>query len=201
MQSSEREFECSSGQSVRFALLTHRRYPWLAQAEAVQRLRTGFRRAAQRRPWVWEAAVVLPDVVYGVWRLPADDPDPRPRWRAVKAHCTRHLRHAPGLPEGRLWARGVEWSTLDAASSEAEAAEWRRQIDWMHWEPVRRGFVARPEAWRYSSYRRWLARGDYPEAWPGPSAVPSAAEGEAEEVLLSGAGAGTAAAGGAEALR
>ncbi len=155
------------GRCVRFCLTTYQAHPWLARPEAVQRLRTAFRCAARRRPWRWDAAVVLPDAVHGLWRLPPDDPDPRPRWQAVKAHCTRHLRHWPGLPRGRLWSRGVEWW-------EVSEERWRTELDRIHWEPVRRGLAARPEDWRYTSYRRCRAAGLYAPGWPGPEAeVPS----------------------------
>ncbi|MFP4147533.1 MAG: hypothetical protein ACLFSI_07445 [Halorhodospira sp.] len=148
---------------VRFAFTTDRDHPWLGRPEAVQRLRTAFRCAARRRPWRWDAAVVLPDAVHGLWRLPPEDPDPRPRWQAVKAHCTRHLRYWPGLPRGRLWAPGVIWW-------EVAEAQWRSEVGRIHWEPVRRGLVARPEEWRYSSCHRWLAAGVYPPGGSGPEA-------------------------------
>ena len=146
---------------VYFVFYTYRRHPWLARPEAVQRLRTGFREVARRRPWVWDGAVILPDAVHGLWSLPADDPEPRSRWQAVKAHCTRHLRNWPGLPQGKLWAKGVEWR-------EVAAPEWRYYLDELHWEPVRRGLAARPECWRYSSFRRCRAAGLY-----GPSGAGS----------------------------
>ncbi|MBK5944553.1 MAG: transposase [Halorhodospira halophila] len=147
---------------VRFCLTTHGNHPWLARPEAVQRLRTAFRQVARRRPLTWDAAVVLPDAVHGLWRLPRDDPDPRPRWQAAKAHCTRHLRNWPGLPRGRLWQPGVHWW-------EVEPDRWREALDEIHWEPVRRGLAGRPEGWRYSSFRRCQAAGLYPVGWSGPS--------------------------------
>ncbi len=136
---------------IRFTIRTHDGHPWLARPEAVQRLRTAFRRVARQRPWVWGAAVVLPDAVHGLWKLPPDDPDPRPRWQAVKAHCTRHLRHWPGLPDGRLWARGTQWWVIGPEA-------WEEAIAAIHWEPVRRGLVGAPEAWRYSSCRGFSRR-------------------------------------------
>lgn len=139
--------QSSLGRRVYFIFYTYRRHPWLARPEAVQRLRTAFREVASRRPWAWGGAVILPDAVHGLWCLPPEDPDPRLRWQAVKAHCTRHLRNWPGLPQGRLWQRGVEWH-------EVAAEEWQQYLDRIHWEPVRRGLVASPESWRYSSWRR-----------------------------------------------
>jgi putative transposase len=139
---------------VLFSFYTYRRHPWLARPEAVQRLRTAFREVSRRRPWHWDGAVILPDAVHGMWHLPPDDPEPVSRWRAVKAHCTRHLRNWPGLPQGKLWQRGVEWR-------EVASHEWRQCLDSIHWEPVRRGLAARPECWRYSSYRRCQRAGLY----------------------------------------
>ncbi len=147
------------GRPLVCTVFTDCRHPWLGRPEAVNRLRAAFRYARARRPFVIDAAVVLPDRVHAVWRVPEDDPAPGPRWHLIKTHCTRHLRGWPGLPRGRLWAKGYQARVIDPAA-------WGAWLDWLHYEPVRLGFVPRPDGWPYSSYRRWRAAGRYPCGWP-----------------------------------
>jgi len=40
-----------------------------------------------------------------------------------------------------------------------------RHMDYVHYNPVKHGYVNRPEDWPYSSYRSWVERGVYPEQW------------------------------------
>lgn len=35
------------------------------------------------------------------------------------------------------------------------ANEFRQRLDYMHWNPVRKGFVQRPEEWMWSSYNNF----------------------------------------------
>jgi putative transposase len=38
-------------------------------------------------------------------------------------------------------------------------------INYTHWNPIKHGFVHRPEDWRWSSYQHWLKMGFYGEDW------------------------------------
>jgi putative transposase len=40
-----------------------------------------------------------------------------------------------------------------------------RHLDYIHWNPVKHGFVDHPEDWPQSSFLDWLERGYYPENW------------------------------------
>jgi hypothetical protein len=40
--------------------------------------------------------------------------------------------------------------------------EWRNRIDYVHYNPVKHGYVARPADWRCSSFDRARRRGWYP---------------------------------------
>ena len=40
-----------------------------------------------------------------------------------------------------------------------------RHLDYIHYNPVKHGYVRRPEDWRRSSYAAWLARGYYESGW------------------------------------
>ena len=116
------------------------------------------------RPFGIDAWVVLPDHLHCIWRLPDGDTDYSARWGAIKARFTRAVREVDG--------RKVGWNpTLRSASklTKGDAGLWQRRF-WEHhirdvadmaahlrycwWNPVKHGFVTRPEDWPYSSYHR-----------------------------------------------
>jgi putative transposase len=43
--------------------------------------------------------------------------------------------------------------------------DWRRHVDYIHYNPVKHGLVNRPTAWRWSSFAKAVAKGWYEESW------------------------------------
>jgi len=57
------------------------------------------------------------------------------------------LRHPPY----RFWQDGGGYGR-----NYFDVEEIRKQVDYIHANPVRRGFVSNPEDWKWSSARNWL---------------------------------------------
>ncbi len=127
----------------------------------IARLREAVRVTKAERPFAIEAWVVLPDHLHCIWTLPEGDCDFPTRWRLIKSRFSR------GLPKGPLRA---------SHRHQQERGLWQRRY-WEHhlrtpadhaahmrycWQnPVKHGFVARPDAWPYSSIHRDIAAGRY----------------------------------------
>jgi putative transposase len=43
--------------------------------------------------------------------------------------------------------------------------DFRKHLDYIHYNPVKHGYVSGPEDWEYSSYREWVKRGVYTIGW------------------------------------
>jgi len=43
--------------------------------------------------------------------------------------------------------------------------DFNRHVDYIHYNPVKHGYVDRLEDWPRSSYRQWMARGYYELGW------------------------------------
>ena len=71
-----------------------------ALVQHVDVVRNAFRIARQKRPFIIEAIVILPEHLHAVWTLPTGDSDFSSRWLRIKAHFTRRLV-AKGLPVER----------------------------------------------------------------------------------------------------
>ena len=63
------------GTTYFFTVVTHERKPWFSSARNVAILREAFRHIMAKRPFVVEAAAILPDHLHCLWRLPEGDND------------------------------------------------------------------------------------------------------------------------------
>ena len=43
--------------------------------------------------------------------------------------------------------------------------DWRRHMDYIHYNPVRHGYVNAPKEWEYSSFQEMVSKGWYHENW------------------------------------
>lgn len=73
-------------------------------------------------------------------------------------HAEYHeLMNMPGTT--LLWQDGHEVQRV------AEVETLAMHLDYIHYLPVQRGFVAEPAAWPYGSFALWQARGIYNDRW------------------------------------
>jgi putative transposase len=128
-------------------------------------LRKAYAAEVKRRPWRTEALVLLPEHLHAIWTLPDGDADFSGRWRGIKAGFVRELakagialsRNAKG--EADIWQRRFWEHSL------RDEADFAAHCDYIHFNPVKHGHVARALDWPHSSFHRWVARGVYPADW------------------------------------
>ncbi|MCB1735317.1 MAG: transposase [Gammaproteobacteria bacterium] len=145
-----------------FTVVTHDRRPLFSDAHAIERLRNAFRYVKQRRPFDIDAMVILPDHLHCLWFLPTDDADYATRWQMIKTHFTRAMNRAG--EQGPYWQPRY-WEHLIRDESDLT-----RHRDYIHYNPVKHGLVARPGDWTASSFARFVRDGLYPTNWAaGPS--------------------------------
>lgn len=129
-------------------------------------LRDAVRQARLMRPFHIDACVVLPDHLHCLWTLPPGDADFPSRWRMIKALFSRRVAH----PEDRrrsldrkreagVWQRRYWEHTI------RDDADYAAHMDYIHFNPVKHGVAQHPSAWPFSTFRRCVARGIYPDDW------------------------------------
>jgi putative transposase len=123
---------------------------------------------AKRHPFTIEAIVVLPEHLHCIWTLPAGDADFATRWRLIKTEFSKHLaageRRSPsrvGKGERGIWQRRYWEHTL------CDERDFAAHCDYIHFNPVKHGHVARAADWPYSSFKKFLRSGVYPSDWGG----------------------------------
>jgi putative transposase len=179
-----------------FTVVTEGRRPILI--ENIDRLRRAFRMGLARRPFQIDAIVVLPDHLHAIWRLPEGDSDFSTRWMHIKrcfsagldggvrndgldgsmgtlrfAHPTfRPALQAAPISESKRKKRekGV-WQRRFWEHAIRDEADWRRHMDYVHYNPVKHGYCAAPRDWRYGSFWRCVRAKLYEPDWGIGAAV------------------------------
>jgi len=157
-----------SGGSWFFTVVTERRRPLLREAATVGVLREAFRVVKARRPFQIDAVVVLPDHLHCIWSLPPGDTDYPTRWRLIKTwftkHCDPALRGALDPARVRR-AEQALWQHRYWEHQLQDAEDVARHVEYIHYNPVKHGYVCSPWDWPFSSFRRYVAAGLYAPDW------------------------------------
>jgi len=119
----------------------------------VETLRAAWRDVAASRPFETVAAVVLPDHMHVLWRLPDDDHDFSTRMAQLKAGFTRRLPEAL-KSRGRKGERGV-WQSRYGEHAIRNDDDLAQHVNYIHFNPVKHEYVANPDDWPYSTWARW----------------------------------------------
>lgn len=135
--------------------------------ERVDDLRAAFRDARARYPFRIEALVVLPDHFHLLCSLPDGDADFSTRIRVIKRGFTIRMRDT-GIPlqqdhrgEYDLWQRRFWEHTI------RDERDFQNHVDYIHYNPVKHGWVANVRDWPHSSFHRYVRRGLLPIDWSG----------------------------------
>jgi len=134
----------------------------------IEQLRQAFRYVKQRRPFDIIAAVVLPEHLHCIWTLPSGDCDYSTRWNLLKAHFSRCIDKGERLSASRISKRerGV-WQRRFWAHLITDERDFNQHIDYIHWNPVKHGWVKQVADWPHSSFHRYEKLGIYPLDWGG----------------------------------
>jgi putative transposase len=134
----------------------------------IDRLRRIYASVQKRYPFETIAICILPDHLHAVWELPPGDNNYPLRWNVIKAGFSRGLdettspssskaaRRERGLWQRRYWEHTIRNDT-----------DLERHVDYVHFNPVRHGYVAQVRDWPYSSFHRYVERGILSADWGG----------------------------------
>jgi putative transposase len=141
-----------------FTLVTDRRQPVLTHPDCRHALRRAIISAREQHPFTIEAWVLLPDHLHAIWTLPVNDADFSLRWGKIKASVTRQLR-ASGLCTDSIWQKRFWEHEI------RDESDYRQHMDYIHYNPVKHGFVQNVSDWPHSTFHRQCLLGTYPKEW------------------------------------
>jgi putative transposase len=79
---------------------------------------------------------------------------------SIKRNCTLNFKEAHGIIRSfSLWQNRF-WDHLIR-----DERDLNNHFDYVHWNPVKHGYVRCPEEWSQSTFLHWMSRGYYALGW------------------------------------
>ncbi len=153
-----------------FTVVTYNRRPLFRDPTARRVLRGAFNKTRTRRPFAIDAIILLPDHLHVIWTQPEGDHDFSTRWRKIKERFSRDYQKAGGTEstvtpgQGRKSLVGF-WQPRFWEHTIRDDEDFRRHVDYIHFNPVRHGLATCPHGWEWSSFRRWVRLKFYAADW------------------------------------
>jgi putative transposase len=134
----------------------------------IDHLRRAYATVQNRYPFETIAICVLPDHLHSVWSLPQGDTNFSLRWSQIKSAFSRELaagtqrssskvaKREKGIWQRRYWEHAIRDDT-----------DLQRHVDYIHYNPVKHGYVSKVSDWPHSSFSRYVTRGLLPPDWGG----------------------------------
>jgi putative transposase len=131
-------------------------------------LRNAFNAEQERAPFTVVAFVILPDHLHAIWRLPSGDSDYSNRWRRIKADFSKALPASERVSASKRdkGERGV-WQRRFWEHTIQDEGDLQRHVDYIHFNPVKHGYVNRVADWPHSTFHSYVECGLYPSDWAG----------------------------------
>jgi putative transposase len=142
-------------------------------------LKNALTQVRAEHPFTVDTFVLLPDHLHCIWTLPLGDANYALRWNLIKrlvsqatrqlveasTSCSRQQRRELGLWQRRFWEHQIR-----------DEQDLVKHVEYIHWNPVKHGCVARVRDWPYSSFHRYVRQGLYPLDWASGDETNDAAE-------------------------
>ena len=134
--------------------------------EQVGALRAAFRTVMTAHPFVIDAIVIMPNHLHTLWTLPPEDCDYSTRWRQIKAAFSRAMPKGERISASRQAKneRGI-WQRRFWEHTVRDQRGLNNRFHYIHFNPVRHGYVKQPGEWPHSSFHRAVRQGIYPADW------------------------------------
>jgi putative transposase len=162
----------TKGGTYFFTVITNLRQPILTTEGVRQALRQGIQRARQTLPFKIEAWVLLPDHLHAIWTLPPEDGNYAARWAIIKRQvsnlCGKQFNKIkePSESKRKRQESGI-WQRRYREHQIRDDLDFQRHMDYLHWNPVKHGYVRKVVDWPFSSFHRLVTQEIYPPDWGG----------------------------------
>ncbi len=149
-----------------FTIALQKRHGNELLTQHIDTLRQAVSSVRQRHPFHIHAWVVLPEHLHCIIELPAGDANYAKRWWLIKSTFSRSIptsehrsatqlaRHERGIWQRRYWEHVIR-----------NDEDYFAHMDYVHFNPVKHGYVENVADWPYSTYHRLASTSFYPPSW------------------------------------
>ncbi|ARB70093.1 TPA: transposase [Neisseria meningitidis] len=148
-----------NGGTYFFTVVTNKRQKILTDDAVRLALRQAVMAVRERYPFEILAWVLMPDHLHTIWRLPDNDSAYSERWRQIKRHSQYLIGGNLRLWQKRFWEHTIR-----------DEADFACHFDYLHFNPVKHGYVGQISDWGFSTFHRYVKQGIYPHNWGGGNA-------------------------------
>ena len=153
-----------------FTVVTFGRMPILTKPAVRRILRAAYGQTCNERPFETIAIVLLPDHLHCLWQLPDGDSDFSTRWKLIKGRFTSALPETgialpPPSPSRAKRGEQTAWHRRFWEHLVRDENDLKRHADYIHYNPVKHGYAKRPADWPFSTFHKWVAKGEYSPGW------------------------------------
>ena len=130
------------------------------------KLRRSINKVKQQHPFLLDALVVLPDHLHLMMTLPENDHNFATRLMLIKSGFSRQIPKTEYISSSRqskaergIWQRRY-WEHLIRDEN-----DYARHIDYIHYNPVKHGYVERAVDWQFSTIHKFIEKGVLAADW------------------------------------
>lgn len=153
-----------------FTVNTIKRKTILTRPESRYLLKTAWQEIKKIHPFEDVALCLMPDHIHCIWKLPENDSNFSVRWNGIKGLFSKKYKKTDSYShdsdrirknkqEASVWQRRF-WEHLIRDDDDLQ-----RHIDYIHYNPVKHGYVAKATDWEYSTIHRYIHDGIVEPDW------------------------------------
>ena len=134
--------------------------------DEIDKLRISINKVKKNHPFELDAMVVLPDHMHLLITLPKDDSDFPTRLMLIKSGFSRQIPKTENIKESRLSKRerGI-WQRRYWEHLIRDETDFERHVDYIHFNPVKHGYVNQAVQWEFSTIHRYIQNGIIAPDW------------------------------------
>ena len=132
----------------------------------INSLRTVITRVREKHPFHFDAIVILPEHIHAIWTLPENDNNYQKRWMLIKSGFSRLIPVTEVVTPSRKrkGERGI-WQRRYWEHQIRDEKDMENHVDYIHYNPVKHGYVKRAADWQYSSIHKYIRDSKLDENW------------------------------------
>ena len=129
-------------------------------------LRNSFKRVQANHPFYVDAIVILPEHWHMLITLPEGDVDYAKRLSLIKANFSRRIELNESISKSRQKKRerGI-WQRRYWEHAIRNFSDYEHHVNYIHFNPVKHGYVKRPADWEHSSIHRYIRQDKLDYSW------------------------------------
>ena len=150
-----------------FTLVTYNRHKFLTRPLARNILRDAIQTVRLNYSFIIDAICLLPDHLHCILNLPEGDADYANWWRRIKAYFSRAYRSHIKIYEipqsvSRIKRNELPiWQRRYWEHKIRDDDDYRRHVDYIHFNPVKHGYVKKAVDYPWSSFHHYVREGVY----------------------------------------